>query len=83
MNIIKFNPIASDIIATAGFDFLIKIWNLTTNSEVAVLEVNILSNSLLMLFQRESFRLKVHIILNRKSLINLDQSYVFVFKFLP
>ena len=53
MNIIKFNPIASDIIATAGFDFLIKIWNLTTNSEVAVLEVNILSNSLLMLFQRE------------------------------
>ena len=83
MNIIKFNPIASDIIATAGFDFLIKIWNLTTNSEVAVLEVNILSNSLLMLFRRESFRLKVHIILNRKSLINLDQSYVFVFKFLP
>ena len=83
MNIIKFNPIASDIVATAGFDFLIKIWNLTTNSEVAVLEVNILSNSLLMLFRRESFRLKVHIILNRKSLINLDQSYVFVFKFLP
>ena len=83
MNIIKFNPIASDIIATAGFDFLIKIWNLTTNSEVAVLEVNILSNSLLMLFRRESFRLKVHIILNRKSLINLDQSNVFVFKFLP
>merc|ERR1719410_1783331 len=39
VNIIKFNPIASDIVATSGFDFLIKIWNLSGNcEEVAVLE---------------------------------------------
>ena len=40
MNIIKVNPIASDIVATSGFDFLIKIWNLSEScKEVAVLEV--------------------------------------------
>ena len=59
MNIIKFNPIASDIIATAGFDFLIKIWNLTNGDEVAVLEVNILScllsNAFLILFRGGNF----------------------------
>ena len=46
MNIIKFNPIAADIVATSGFDFLIKIWNLSENcEEVAVLEVRNKSES--------------------------------------
>ena len=41
VNILKFNPVASDIVATAAFDWLIKIWNLSENSkEIAVLEVN-------------------------------------------
>ena len=40
VNTVKFNPVASDIVATSGFDWLIKIWNLSENcKEVAVLEV--------------------------------------------
>ena len=40
VNIIKYNPVAADILATAGFDWLIRIWNLSDNAEeVAVLEV--------------------------------------------
>ena len=37
---IKFNPVASDIIATSAFDWMIKVWNLSENSkEVTTLEV--------------------------------------------
>ena len=41
VNMIKYNPVAENIVATAGFDFLIKIWNLSGNNgeEVAVLQV--------------------------------------------
>ena len=40
VNMIKFNPVASDIIATSGFDWMIKVWNLSENSkEVTTLEV--------------------------------------------
>jgi len=39
VNIIKFNPLASDIVATSGFDWQVKIWHLSENSkEMAVLE---------------------------------------------
>ena len=40
VNMIRFSPVAADIVATSGFDWLIKIWNLSENcKEVAVLEV--------------------------------------------
>ena len=39
VNIIKFNPLASDIVATSGFDWQVKVWHLSENSkEMAVLE---------------------------------------------
>ena len=42
VNMIRFCPVAADIVATSGFDWLIKIWNLSENcKEVAVLEVAI------------------------------------------
>ena len=42
VNMIRFSPVAADIVATSGFDWLIKIWNLSENcKEVAVLEVAI------------------------------------------
>jgi len=33
VNIIKFNPVAKDIVATAGFDWQVKIWHLSENSK--------------------------------------------------
>ena len=39
VNIVKYNPVAENILATAGFDFLIKIWNVSSGEEVAVLQV--------------------------------------------
>lgn len=39
VNIIKFNPLASDIVATSGFDWRVKVWHLSENSkEMACLE---------------------------------------------
>jgi len=39
VNIIKFNPLVSDIVATSGFDWQVKIWHLAENSkEIVVLE---------------------------------------------
>jgi len=39
VNIIKFNPLVSDIVATSAFDWQVKIWHLAENSkEMAVLE---------------------------------------------
>jgi len=36
-SLVRFNPVAKDIIATAAFDWLLKIWNLCTDQEVAAL----------------------------------------------
>merc|ERR1719318_2059733 len=39
VNIIKFNPLVSDIVATSGFDWQVKVWHLVENTkEMAVLE---------------------------------------------
>ena len=30
VSLVRFNPVARDVIATAAFDWLVKIWNLKT-----------------------------------------------------
>ena len=36
VNVIKFHPTAEDIVATAGFDWMVKIWHLSENSKQAL-----------------------------------------------
>jgi len=36
-SLVRFNPIAADILATAAFDWLVKIWNLSTQQEMITL----------------------------------------------